>query len=183
LPDANHFKNAGIFPREILMEDSMQRYSPLPMQIHGFPKSELRAVMEAMKHVLQSWAFLPSTEIGLPVEGPAPLALERSIRLSGPALCFLNLRTAPELSVLLSESAQGETPDSEENEDAFHEFVNIYCGHLMTFLWGKSGQAFDPFIPIPTVPRDWPEVEPSASCAFIVENIPVEVRIWIKEKA
>jgi hypothetical protein len=53
----------------------------------------------------------------------------------------------------------------------------------MTFLWGKSGQAFDPFIPIPTVPRDWPEVEPSASCAFIVENIPVEVRIWIKEKA
>lgn len=161
----------------------MQEYSPLPMRINGFPKTELRAVMEAMKHVLQTWAFLPSTEIGHPVEGPAPLALERSVRLSGPALCFLSLRTEPELSSLLSEYAQGEAPNPEDHEDAFHEFVNIYCGHLMTFLWGKAGQAFDPFIPIPTTPSDWPETEPTASCAFIVENLPVEVRLWIKEKA
>jgi hypothetical protein len=160
----------------------MLNYSPLPMEHQGFPQSELNAVMEAMKHVLQSWAFLPSSHIGIPAEGPAPLPMERSVRLSGPALCFLNIRTVPELSPLLSSYAQGEEQNPEAGEDAFHEFVNIYCGHLMTYLWGRDGKAFDSYIPVPTTPTEWPKTQPSAACAFIVENTPVEVRLWIKNE-
>ncbi len=158
----------------------MQVYFPAPLEYQDFPKAEMNAVMEAMKNVLHSWAYLPSGSIGAPVEGPAPLQLERSVRLSGRALGYLNVRTNPELSKILAEYAQGEPVAVENQEDAFHEFVNIFCGHLMTYLWGKEGKGFDSFLPIPTTPADWPITSPAASCAFIVEDIPVEVRLWIK---
>lgn len=162
----------------------MRTYYPAPLEHHDFPKAEQSAVMEAMKHVLHSWAYLTAGPIGAPVEGPARLPLERSVALSGRALATLNLRTNPDLSGLLSQSATGEEDEIGDPEDAFQEFVNIYCGHLMTYLWGKSGSHFDSFLPIPTTPKDWPAAAPSASCAFLVENIPVEVRLWIKaEKA
>ena len=162
----------------------MRTYYPAPLEHHDFPKAEQSAVMEAMKQVLQTWAYLTSGPIGAPVEGPARLPLERSVRLSGRALAFLNIRTNQELSTLLSQSATGEEENQGDSEDAFQEFVNIYCGHLMTYLWGKSGSHFDSFLPVPTHPGDWPKGTPSASCAFLVENIPVEVRLWIKaEKA
>ncbi len=158
----------------------MPTYFPAPLEHQDFPKAEQNAVQEAMRHVLHSWAYLPSGPIGAPVEGPAPLKLERSVSLSGRALAYLNIRTSPELAKLLSESARGEERHEENDEDAFYEFVNIYCGHLMTYLWGKEGAKFDSFLPVPTTPVDWPKPTPSASCAFLVENIPVEVRLWIK---
>jgi hypothetical protein len=157
----------------------MRAYSPKPLE-SGFPKAEMNAVLEAMRHVLHTWAYLPSFPIGMPVEGPANLPLERSVRLSGRALAYVNIRTSPELSLLLSQYAQGET-DTKACEDAFYEFVNIFCGHLMTYLWGTEGVSFEPYLPIPTTPADWPQAEPTSSCAFIVENIPIEVRLWIKE--
>jgi hypothetical protein len=150
------------------------------LEHQDFPKAEQNAIMEAMKNVLHSWAYLPSGSIGAPVEGPAPLAVERSVRLSGRALAYLNLRTTPELSKMLSQYAKGEENQGADDEDAFHEFVNIYCGHLMTYLWGKEGAQFDSYLPIPTTPSDWPSSMPAAACAFLVENIPVEVRLWIK---
>ena len=158
----------------------MPTYFPAPLEYQDFPKAEQSAVQEAMRHVLHSWAYLPCGSIGAPVEGPAPLVIERSVRLSGRALAFLNIRTTPELSKMLAQCAQGEENHGDNGEDAFHEFVNIYCGHLMTYLWGKAGAKFDSFLPVPTTPMDWPNVQPSASCAFLVENIPVEVRLWIK---
>jgi hypothetical protein len=159
----------------------MQTYYPAPLEYQGFPKAELNAIMESMRHVLHSWAYLPSGPIGTPVEGPARLDLERSVILSGRALAFLNVRTCPELTSLLSQCAMGEPGSAADAEDAFHEFVNIYCGHLTTYLWGKEGAKFNSFLPVPSTPTEWPRVEPSASCAFLVENIPVEVRLWIKD--
>ena len=160
----------------------MKKHSIQPLAHQGLPKTEVMAVVEAMRHVLQGWAFLPLDYIGEPVAGPARMPLEWSVRLSGAALCFLNIRTFPEVSALLSHHAQGEGTGPEDQEDAFREFVNIFCGHMVTYLWGKEGAAFDPYIPVPTTPEDWPNANPSASCAFLVENVPVEVRLWIKEK-
>jgi hypothetical protein len=158
----------------------MPTYVPAPLEHQDFPRAEISAVQEAMKHVLHSWAYLPSGSIGAPVEGPAHLPLERSVRLSGRSVAFLNIRTNRELSGLLSQYARGEEVPAGAEEDAFQEFVNIYCGHLMTYLWGKEGSKFESFLPVPTTPADWPTITPSASCAFLVENIPVEVRLWIK---
>ena len=163
------------------MEDLMKPYAPGPMEIQEFPKAELRAVMAAMKHVLESWAFLPSGPIGVPVEGPAKLPLERSVRLAGKTEAYLNIRTIPELGSLLSQYSQGEEKGAEGGEDAFYEFVNIFCGHLVSYLWGKENSVFESYLPVPTTPADWPSTTPSAECAFITEDLPVEVRLWIKE--
>ena len=159
----------------------MSVYVPNPMEHHDFPKSEINAVLEAMRHVLRYWAYLPYCDVGLPVDGPAKMPLERSVRLSGRSLACLTIRTQPELAELLAHYSQGESKNPGDAEDAFQEFVNIYAGHLMTYLWGDSGKSFDPYLPVPTTPNDWPKPTAAASCAFIVENIPVEVRLWILE--
>jgi hypothetical protein len=158
----------------------MPIYQPAPLEHQDFPKAEVKAVQEAMKYVLHSWAYLPSGSIGAPVEGPARMDLERSVRLSGRALAYVNLRTNRELSGLLAQFAKGEVDPASDGEDAFHEFVNIYCGHLMTYLWGRGGAQFESFLPVPTTPTDWPKHPPTASCVFLVEDVPVEVRLWIK---
>jgi hypothetical protein len=158
----------------------MQTYVSESMEREDFPQAEVNAIMEAMRYVFHSWAYLPSDPVSSPGEAIAPLALERSVRLSGPAPVFLNVRTVPELSDLLAQCAEGETKSSADREDAFQEFVNIFCGHLMTYLWGKDGAVFDPYLPVPTSPSDWPKSKPSARCAFIVENMPIEVRLWLQ---
>jgi hypothetical protein len=160
----------------------MENYPVSPLQREEFPKAELNALIEAMRFVLESWAFLPSGHIGVPVDGPAKLPLERSVNLTGKTQAYLNIRTVPELGALISQYARGEEGGTEGAEDAFNEFVNIFCGHLVTYLWGREKSVFESYLPIPTTPADWPEVEPTASCAFITEDMPIEVRLWIKEE-
>jgi hypothetical protein len=156
--------------------------TPYPVKPHRqeeHPRAELNALLEAMRHVLETWAYLPSGHIGEPVEGPAKLSLERSVRMTGQEQAFLNVRTLPELGSMLYQYARGEEGGVEGDEDAFNEFVNIYCGHLMTYLWGKERAHFKPYLPLPSTPSDWPAADPSAACVFITEDIPVEVRLWI----
>lgn len=160
----------------------MEKYQTKPLSHQPFPKAEIKALEEVMALVMQDWAFLPTAPIGLPADGPVEMAMEWSVRLSGPALCFLNLRTVPEMALLIAQNVQGVDQVPDGGEDAFREFVNIFCGHLLTYLWGQSGKSFDPFLPIPTTPSDWPGAEPSAACVFIVENNPIEIRLWIKEQ-
>jgi hypothetical protein len=146
-----------------------------------FPKTELKAVMESMRTVLKSWVYLPSGHIGRPVDGPARLSLERSVSLEGDARAFVTIRTVPQLGSLLCQYATGDPCGPEEGEDAFYEFVNIFCGHLVTYLWGSEGKVFQTYLPVPTTPADWPNAAPSVACAFITEDLPIEVRLWIKD--
>ena len=160
----------------------MTPYPVKPQKREEHPPAEMNALMEAMRYVLETWSYLPSGHIGQPVEGPAKLGMERSVRITGRANAFLTLRTLPELGSILYQYARGEEGGQEGAEDAFNEFVNIYCGHLMTYLWGKDRAQFNPYLPVPSTPKDWPSGPPSAACVFITEDIPLEVRLWIERE-
>lgn len=160
----------------------MPPYLQPPLEPQEFPKSEMRALLESMRHVMNSWAYLAPFDIGLPAEGPAFLEMEKSVYFSGRAKGILNIRTTPELASILAEYASGEPGGAEDAKDAFREFVNIFCGHLMTFLWGQESAGFDPYLPQDSTQKDWPAAPPSAACCFLVGNSPVEVRLWVERE-
>jgi hypothetical protein len=160
----------------------MPSYFAIPQEYGEFPKSELNGILQGVAVVLESWAHLSSRYIGLPVEGPAPLSLEFSVKFSGQASGFLNVRTTKEMAQILLKSFKVKSSHSLPEEEIVKEFVAIFSGRLMAYLWGNDWGLFKSDAPIFSTPQDWPQYQPTASCAFLVENWPVEVRLWIENQ-
>ncbi len=158
----------------------MPAYIAIPQQNGEFPKSELNGILQGVSVVLESWANLSSRYIGVPVEGPAPLPLEFSVKFSGQASGYLNVRTSDELAKVLYRSIQTKAKSHISQDDIFREFVAVFSGRLMAYLWGNNWGLFKSDAPTFSTPENWPKTDPSACCAFIVENWPVEIRLWIE---
>jgi hypothetical protein len=158
----------------------MPSYFAIPQEYGEFPKSELNGILQGVAVVLESWANLSSRYIGAPVEGPAPMPLEFSVKFSGHSSGFLNVRTTAEMAKILLRSGEGKTVRQLPEEEVFKEFVSIFSGRLMAYLWGNNWGLFKSDAPVFSTPEHWPKSQPAASCAFLVENWPVEVRLWIE---
>lgn len=142
-------------------------------------------LFEVFRTVLEKWAFLPSEDIGPTVEGPAHLPLERMVGFSGPLEGFLVVRAPERFGKYLWENVSGEenSTSSIPHGDAFTEFVNLYFGHLLTGLTELRQGTFDPYLPQPSTPSLWPLGKPKSTVALLVEDMPVEIRLWIGSKA
>ncbi len=114
------------------------------------------------------------------MEGPAHLPLERMVGFSGPVEGFLVVRAPERFGQYLWENVAGEdkAPNSIPHGDAFSEFVNLYFGHLLTNLREFVQGTFDPYLPQASNPSLWPKCPPEAALALLVEDMPVEVRLW-----
>lgn len=156
----------------------MTSYFAVPEPSDRIPKSELNGILKSVDSVLQSWANLSSHYIGMPAEGPATLPLEVSVRFSFPHPIFLNVRTTDELAKVLVSSIRCQAIYSIPEEEIFKEFVNLLSDRLMVYLWGNNKRPFRCEEQILSTPQNWPLGEPDAGCAFIVENFPIEVRLW-----
>lgn len=155
----------------------------IPPQEYGeFPKTEVNAILQGVTAVMESWAHLPSRYIGMPVEGPAFLPLEFSVRFSGHATGFLNVRTTPDVAKVLILKVGGRKALKSAEVEVFKEFVDVFSGRLMAYLWGNNWGLLRMELPNFTTPKSWPKKEPTACCAFIVEHWPVEVRLWIDQE-
>jgi chemotaxis protein CheY-P-specific phosphatase CheC len=138
-------------------------------------------LFEVFRTVLEKWAFMPSDNIGTTVEGPANLPLERMVGFSGPLEGFLVVRAPERFGKYLWENVSGEENSSSTipHGDAFTEFVNLYFGHLLTSMNEFRMGNFDPYLPQPSHPELWPKGTPSSAVALLVEDMPVEIRLWI----
>src|SRR5271163_2592289 len=114
----------------------MPSYFLPPTEYGNSPKTEVNAILQGVTAVLESWAHLPSRYIGIPVDGPAPLPLEFSVRFAFHTTGFLNVRTAPELAKILLNHTQGGQV-KKLSEEVVREFVDIFSGRLMAYLWGN----------------------------------------------
>jgi len=156
----------------------MTSYSAVPEPSNQIPQSELNGILKSVEAVLQSWAHLSSRYIGMPAEGPATLPLEFSVRFSAPFSLFLNIRTTNEMAQVIIHSIRGQILFPISDEEAFKEFANLLSDRLMGYLWGNNRRPFKPDEQFLSVPQNWPIGEPTACAAFIVENSPIEVRLW-----
>ncbi|HXL72047.1 MAG TPA: hypothetical protein VN963_00340 [bacterium] len=160
----------------------MTSYLAVPEPSDRIPEGELTGILKSVDSVLQSWANLSSQHIGMPAEGPAPLPLEFSIRFSFPSSVFLNVRTTGEMAQVMIRSIRGQAVFPISDEEVFREFVNLLSDRLMAYLWGNHRRPFKSNEQFFSAPRNWPLGEPTACGAFIVENFPIEVRLWAECK-
>ncbi len=156
----------------------MTAYVSVPEPSDQIPQSELNGILKSVESVLQSWAHLSSRYIGMPAEGPATLPLEVSIKFSAPFFVLLNIRTTSEMAQIIIRSIRGQIHFPLSDEEVFKEFANLLSDRLMGYLWGNNRRPFKPDEQFLSSPRNWPVGEPTACAAFIVENSPIEVRLW-----
>ena len=141
-------------------------------------KLERDTLFRVMEKVVESWVYLSVRSMGDPVDGIAPLPLERMVEWKGLEGAVVVIRTSEDFGDFLAgEILEGEAGIS--GEDAFNELVNIYCGHLLAELRKFHGRFSGPFLPRTSKPADWPGRAPDAACALLVEDTPLEIRLWL----
>ena len=138
-------------------------------------------LFQVFQEVVEKWAFLPCAEIGPLVDGPAHLPLERMVSFSGSVEGLLVVRAPHRFGQCLWENISGaeSTGETLAHGDAFNEFVNLFFGHLSASLRRLAPGQLDPYLPQPSSPALWPQRRPQASLAALVEDMPVEVRLWL----
>jgi hypothetical protein len=146
--------------------------------------ASLQAVelFQIFEEILGRFAALECSFIGHPVEGPAQsLTLECILSLRGPATGKLVLRTVPEVGEMLAKACRYEgAPEEGEGRDAFFELSNLFVGHLLTRVWGSQGEPFRTFVPRNSNPGLWPGAPVTIGCALLLEDRPVEIRLWLE---
>jgi hypothetical protein len=130
--------------------------------------------------VLSDWAFLSAVPAGKPAAGPADMALEFSVSLSGPFECLLNLRAGYAFAQELAQASTGDPGAREQASDAFKELCNLVASHLLTAFFGGSHLVFEPFVPQLTGPAQWPAESPNVASVMLVNHLPLEARLWVK---
>jgi hypothetical protein len=128
--------------------------------------------------IFEKGAGLSADYLGLPVEGPSVMSLERSVYLSGSFQGLFVVRAHRKLADLLLEKTAAPKAASVSEEVVFNQWVERFCLEALKAFW-KPGD-FKPFSIHPCNPRLWPRRMPIAACAFLVEHYPVEIRFWME---
>jgi hypothetical protein len=138
---------------------------------------------ELIDKVLSDWAFLSAVPAGKPAQGPADLGLEFSVALVGPVDGFLVLRCGADLAADVAQASTGDPGARSEGPDAFKELCNLVASHLMTTFLAGGHLDFLPFVPKLSQPGEWPAQPADAESVMLVENHPLEARLWVHARA
>jgi hypothetical protein len=149
-----------------------------PSQSPNLVRPNNVALAETAGRVLSEWAYLASQPAGQPAPGPAPLPLEYSVRLSGPAEFQLVMRSTEALGATVAVASTGDPSASGLGPDAFRELVNLVAGHLLTDCLEGGTELYRAFLPETSGPADWPQGDPMGQALLMVENQPIEIRLW-----
>lgn len=124
--------------------------------------------------LVRNWApDGPSTWDSTPMEP----AVHCCTRLSGPTVVHLSLSAPVEFSYRLAGAVLGRVARREEAEDALRELVNLFGGHFQTEFWGLAGKS-RPFLPLRSLPRDWPTRPPDRQSVRWALGLPVTLSLW-----
>ncbi len=146
-----------------------------PANIHIPTNKDL---FEALENILWFW---PGIFVQWVKEGQAipEFDLLRTVRLTGQYEGLVILRTSEELGASLASTLLEDRPST--GADAFSEFANMFCGHIMNKIRGSEEVAFRHFLPQPAPDSGWPARPPEARMTVAVAKIPLEVQLWIDQ--
>lgn len=139
---------------------------------------EATSLYDALEKILWFW---PNVYIQAYREGSNPqesFDLERAVRLTGQHQGLVVLRSRVELGKILSR-ALGED-ETLNTEDAFDEFVNMFCGHIMNKIRSSEKVIFRHFLPFQLLMGDRINRPPEAEMTVAIQEIPLNVRLWIE---
>jgi hypothetical protein len=142
--------------------------------------AESNVHLQGILETLGSWPKLTFSHLGPTSVDPYDLPLEMSVSFTGPSSGFLNIRTTHEMPKSLL-PPKTKTSSAADEIEAFCEFMVIFTSRLMIKLLDKDTAKLQKNTPQFTTLLHWPKSEPIASCAFIVDDCPFEIRFWINK--
>ena len=108
------------------------------------------------------------------------MPVERMTLLSGTLRGFLVLRGSSEFLDWLGKQ-RSDTPLGRYNgAEIFEELLSLLTLYLFHDFWNPDSFEIGPIHPFPSIPADWPQENPQASCSLLVEGHPVEIRLWLE---
>ncbi len=135
---------------------------------------------EALENILWFW---PGVFVQLVKENqkvPIP-DLSRAVRLTGQYEGLVILRSLESLGQILAKALLEDRPSSPE--DAFCEFSNMFCGHIMNKIRTSDKVAFRHFLPLPASEALQPSRPPEARMMVALESVVLDVQLWIDPSA
>ena len=135
---------------------------------------------EALENILWFW---PSVFVQLVKDnqGETLLDLSRTVRLTGQYEGLVILKSTESLGRILANSLLEDRPSSPE--DAFGEFSNMFCGHIMNKIRTSDKVAFRHFLPLPASESLRPSRPPEARMTVAIESVTLDVQLWIGRDA
>ena len=107
--------------------------------------------------------------------------LERMALLTGRLNGTLVIRTTLEFAEWLRNLRADTSLGRYSEIEIFEELVSLYCLYLFHDFWVPQDFQIGPIRPFRSVPSDWPSGAPHAVCDYLVEDFPVEIRLWMKD--
>lgn len=130
-------------------------------------------------HFVKYWAGKDVDYLGEAAEGPVEMPVELAVRWNGSVKGHLVVRCFPEFMKWLSESRDYKPLHLCTGNEIFSEMATLYCIYLIQQFWLSEDFQMGPILPRPSTPAHWPAREPHATCSLLVENNPVEIRLWM----
>jgi hypothetical protein len=161
----------------------MLTYFEIPEEYGYFPKGELEGILEGVEIVLKTWGQTASRKSGSLTGKSDPRFLEFSVGFLGRFFGILNVRATLDMAKSLLDSAKGTSINHLSQEEIIKEFSAVVMGRLTAHLWVKNWGVFVCGVPQLSASGIWADGKPLASCAFAVEDWPVEVRLMTEKLA
>lgn len=127
------------------------------------------------------WAGADVDYLGYAAEGPLEMPVEVTIRWKGSVSGTLVIRCYQGFLDWLKDSRDYKPLYLCTEKEIFNEMNTLYCIHLIQSFWLTEIYQLGPIVPRPSTPESWPVREPDATCGLLVEQNPVEIRLWVEE--
>jgi len=133
-------------------------------------------LFEALENILWFW---PGIFVQLVQEDQKRVDFDliRSVRLSGQYEGWVVLKTSKSLGAILAKSLVGDAPMPPE--DAFNEFSNMFCGHIMNHLRASNQATFRHFLPVEELESKLPSRPPDAFITVAIQHVVLNVQLWV----
>jgi hypothetical protein len=125
------------------------------------------------------WAD-PEFQYRGPIQDDLPgMSSEVSIRWKGEVGGRIVIRCHPKFLRWLEESRDTKPSHMQTETEIFREMSSLYAVYLIYCFWMSDFSEMGMIQPNPSTPADWPVRKPSATCSLLVQNNPVEIRLWV----
>jgi len=136
-------------------------------------------LFNALENILWFWPelFIQSAEITETQR--SQMILTRSVRLTGTHEGTVTFQATPELGALMAQNLlQIENADAHA-ADAFTEFVNMFCGHMMNRIRDTTKASFRHFLPLEVPKSEWPASSPDSTLMVGVGAHLLQIDLWL----
>jgi hypothetical protein len=133
------------------------------------------------ERILRAWEAGQIAHSTLPAGPIGCLPLERMVTLTGALNGLLVVRSTREFAVHLRNQRENTPLGRYPEEEVFEELISLFCLYLFHDFWRPHLFKIGPIHPFRSIPRDWPQEDPTAACGLTVDDFRVEIRLWLKD--